>query len=80
MAMYPDVQRQAQSELDRVIGQTRLPGFDDRDSLPYINALLKELTRWHVVAPTAIPHSALEDDEYNGYYIPKGSMIIPNLW
>lgn len=80
MAMNPDVQRQAQAELDRVIGRTRLPDLHDRDSLPYVNALLKELTRWHVIAPIAIPHTASEDDEYNGYYIPKGSIIIPNLW
>ncbi|EIW53210.1 cytochrome P450 [Trametes versicolor FP-101664 SS1] len=80
MAMNPDVQRQAQAELDRVIGRTRLPELHDRDSLPYINALVRELNRWHVVAPIAIPRSALEDDEYNGYCIPKGSIIIPNLW
>ncbi|EIW58855.1 cytochrome P450 [Trametes versicolor FP-101664 SS1] len=80
MAMYPDVQRQAQAELDRIIGRTRLPDFDDRDSLPYINAVVKELTRWHVVAPMGVPHAALEDDEYNGHYIPKGSVVIVNAW
>ncbi|KAL1936980.1 hypothetical protein VTO73DRAFT_2440 [Trametes versicolor] len=80
MAMNPDVQRQAQAELDRIIGRTRLPELHDRDSLPYINALVRELNRWHVVAPIAIPRSALEDDEYSGYCIPKGSIIIPNLW
>ena len=49
-------------------------------SLPYLNALVKELMRWHVVAPTAVPHAAIQDDVYNGYLIPKGSLILANLW
>nr|BED43014.1 cytochrome P450 monooxygenase [Trametes versicolor] len=80
MAMYPDVQKKAQAELDRVLGQTRLPEFEDRGNLPYLNAVVKELTRWHVVAPIGLPHAALEDDEYNGLFIPKGAMIISNFW
>ena len=74
MAMYPDIQREAQKELDRVIGANRLPEFDDRDSLPYLNALLKEVMRWHTIAPIAVPHSTVADDEYNGYFIPKGRL------
>lgn len=80
MAMYPDVQTKAQAELDRVVGRTRLPDFDDRESLPYINAVVKELTRWNVVAPMGLPHAALEDDEYNGYFIPKRTIVIANVW
>ncbi len=80
MALYPDVQKKAQAELDKVVGSRRLPDFTDRQSLPYINALVKELTRWHIVAPTAIPHATIQDDEFNGYFIPKGSVVIVNLW
>ncbi|OJT08570.1 O-methylsterigmatocystin oxidoreductase [Trametes pubescens] len=80
MAMYPDVQRKAQGELDRVVGRTRLPDFEDRNNLPYVNAIVKELTRWNVVAPMGLPHAALEDDEYNGYFIPKGSIVMVNVW
>ena len=80
MALNPEVQKKAQAELDSVIGSSRLPEFSDRDSLPYLNALIKELMRWHVVAPTAVPHAAIQDDVYNGYLIPKGSLILANLW
>lgn len=80
MTMYPDVQKKAQVELDGVVGHTRLPDFEDRGSLPYLNAVVKELTRWHVVAPIGLPHAALEDDEYNGLFIPRGAMIISNFW
>ena len=80
MAMHPETQRKAQEELDRVIGANRLPEFDDRASLPYLNALLKEVMRWHTITPIAVPHSTVADDEYNGYYIPAGTTVIANVW
>ena len=51
MALYPEVQKKAQAEIDAVVGPDRLPGFEDRPSLPYINAVVKELMRWNLVAP-----------------------------
>jgi cytochrome P450 len=51
MALYPDVQRKAQEEIDRLVGHDRLPTCADRKLLPYVDALSKEVTRWHVVAP-----------------------------
>lgn len=80
MALYPDVQKKAQAELDDVVGPNRLPEFEDRDSLPYITAITKECLRWLTVAPFGVPHSSIEDDEYNGHRIPKGSLILPNIW
>ena len=51
MMIYPDIQARAQAELDIVVGTDRLPTFDDRDSLPYINAICKEVLRWNVIVP-----------------------------
>jgi cytochrome P450 len=51
MVLYPEVQRKAQEEIDRVIGNDRLPTVVDRESLPYVDALSKEVMRWHVVGP-----------------------------
>ncbi|KAG6856468.1 hypothetical protein H0H87_004047 [Tephrocybe sp. NHM501043] len=51
MALHPDVAKKAQAEIDSVIGNDRLPTFDDRSELPYVDALAKEVLRWHVVAP-----------------------------
>ena len=51
MIQHPEVQAKAQDELDRVIGRTRLPEFDDRDRLPYVDALVKETMRWHPMLP-----------------------------
>ena len=80
MAMYPDVQQKAQAELDAVVGPDRLPELSDSSSLPYLNALIKELLRWHPALILGLPHSTLADDEYNGYFIPEGTLLIPNVW
>jgi Cytochrome P450 len=51
MTLYPEAQRQAQDEIDKVVGNTRLPDFSDEAALPYVQAVLKEVLRWHPVAP-----------------------------
>lgn len=51
MALYPDVFKRAQEEIDRVVGHERLPSFSDRENLPYIGAILKETLRWENVLP-----------------------------
>ncbi|KAG1800179.1 cytochrome P450 [Suillus subaureus] len=80
MTLFPDVQKKAQAEIDAVVGSDRLPTFADRDSLPYTEVLVKEVLRWNVVVPTGFPHRVTEDDIHNGYYIPKGSIVLPNIW
>lgn len=79
MALFPDVQKKAQEELDRVIGD-RLPLTSDKASLPYIEAIVKETHRWHPVAPMGLPHCAVEEDSIDGYRIPKGAFVMTNIW
>ncbi|XP_006457725.1 hypothetical protein AGABI2DRAFT_198695 [Agaricus bisporus var. bisporus H97] len=80
MTIYPEVAAAAQSELDTVLGPTRLPSFADRENLPYMNALVSEVLRWHSVAPIGVPHVSTEDDNCNGYFVPKGTIVITNIW
>ncbi|KAF9022157.1 cytochrome P450 [Hymenopellis radicata] len=79
MVSNPDVQRKAQEEIDRVVGRERLPQLSDRPSLPYIEAILREALRWQPVAPFGAPHVSTEDDIYRGMFIPKGTIVIPNI-
>jgi cytochrome P450 len=51
MTLYPEVQSKAQAEIDRVVGNSRLPDYSDQDELPYVDAVLKEVLRWHPVTP-----------------------------
>ncbi|CCL98630.1 uncharacterized protein FIBRA_00632 [Fibroporia radiculosa] len=80
MVIYPDVQRRAQEEIDVVVGRTRVPTFEDYNRMPYIRAVVKEALRWQPAAPLGTPHRLIEDDWYEGYLIPKGAMVIPNVW
>ncbi|KAF9552413.1 cytochrome P450 [Agrocybe pediades] len=79
MLCFPEVQKKGQKELDRVV-RGRLPGFQDESSLPYIGAIVKEAIRWACVTPVGLPHTSNEDHIYRGYFIPKDSIIIPNMW
>ncbi|KAG1846126.1 cytochrome P450 [Suillus tomentosus] len=80
MVLYPDVQRRAQAEIDSVIGRDRLPTFEDRTSLPYVEAVLRETFRWQPIAPLGVPHATSSDDTYDGYFIPKGTTVTCNIW
>lgn len=76
----PEAFKKAQREIDNVVKPGQLPSFDDEASLPYITAIVNETLRWRDVAPTAVAHFLHVEDEYRGYRIPKGSIIIANAW
>ncbi|OSX64695.1 hypothetical protein POSPLADRAFT_1135070 [Postia placenta MAD-698-R-SB12] len=80
MSLNPDIQKKAQAEMDRVVEPGRLPDFDDRANLPYLDAVLKEIYRWNPTAPMAVPHRVTQDDVYNGFHIPAGATVIANTW
>ncbi|KAK0452140.1 cytochrome P450 [Desarmillaria tabescens] len=80
MSLHPDIQKQAQAELDSVIGRDRLPSFEDRAQLPYIDAIRKEILRTHPPVPQSLPHCTMQADVQDGYYIPERAMIIVNIW
>ncbi|TFK81999.1 cytochrome P450 [Polyporus arcularius HHB13444] len=80
MSLNPDIQKKAQAELHSVVGPNRLPYHADKDSLPYVSAIVKEALRWQNVAPFSIPHYTSEDLEYRGWFIPKGTVLVPNTW
>lgn len=80
MIAYPETQSRAQAELDAVIGRGRVPTFSDSPHLPYIHAMVKEILRWRPTSPLGVPHRSTEDDWYEGAFIPKGTICIPNVW
>jgi cytochrome P450 len=79
MVLHPEIMQKAQQELDDVLGN-RLPDFSDRSSLPYIDAILREVLRWQPVTPGGFPHMLSADDVYNGMFMPKGSVVVGNTW
>ena len=82
LLLYPTVFKKAQETLDRAIGRDCLPAFSDRENpgLRYINYIVEETSRWRPLSPLGVPHKSLEDDIYNGMFIPKGSTVYFNVW
>ncbi|KAK7996650.1 hypothetical protein PG989_004690 [Apiospora arundinis] len=68
----------AQADLDRVVGRERLPTFEDRPRLPYIDAIVNEVLRWRPVVVGGVPHATKKEDTYMGYRIPAGSLVMGN--
>ncbi|KAH9943928.1 cytochrome P450 [Amylocystis lapponica] len=80
MTLNPECQKRAQAEIDRVIGGRRLPTFEDQADLPYVSALIKEVLRWSPPVPLGLPHASTQEDEYNGFWTPKGANVVANIW
>ncbi|KAI0747871.1 cytochrome P450 [Daedaleopsis nitida] len=80
MTLYPELQEKARKQIDQVVGSLRLPDHSDRPLLPYIDAIMREVLRWRPVLPLDVPHVLTEDDTYDGYYLPKGTLVIANSW
>ncbi|KAG5716246.1 O-methylsterigmatocystin oxidoreductase [Termitomyces sp. T112] len=79
MVLNPEVMKKAQAEIDSVVGKDRLPTFEDRQYLPYVDALAKEVLRWNVVVPNGVAHRSIKDDVHDGYFIPKDTLVIVNI-
>lgn len=80
MTVFPDAQRTAQEEIDRVIGMDRLPTAADRENLPYVNAVVEEAQRWHPIAPMGLAHAVDSEDTVNDFRILKGALLVPVVW
>ncbi|PHH79158.1 hypothetical protein CDD80_5525 [Ophiocordyceps camponoti-rufipedis] len=80
LMLHPEVQIKARRIMDEVVGRDRLPNFEDRPRLAYIDYIVQETLRWLPVTPLGIPHASLTDDEYRGYRIPAGSLVYANAW
>ncbi|KAK0712099.1 cytochrome P450 [Lasiosphaeris hirsuta] len=79
MCHYPEWQRKLQDEIDSVLEGT-CPQWEDREKLPLLRAVVKEVIRWRPPVPTGIPHAVEKDDIYNGYFIPAGATIHALEW
>jgi cytochrome P450 len=80
MVLFPEAARTAQEEIDRIIGSDRIPTFEDEADLPYVRALVKEVLRWRPVNKFGMMHATSEDDWYEGFFIPKGTVVVLNWW
>ncbi|KAM3930522.1 cytochrome P450 2K4-like [Leptodactylus fuscus] len=78
MIKHPEIQKKVQNEIDKVIGSAQ-PQMEHRKQMPYTDAVVHEIQRFGDIAPTTVPHAASQDVTFRGYFIPKGTPILPIL-
>nr|XP_020757615.1 cytochrome P450 2U1 [Odocoileus virginianus texanus] len=79
MSLHPNIQEKVHEEIARVIGAERTPSLTDKARMPYTEATIMEVQRLSTVVPLSIPHMTSEKTVLQGYTIPKGTIILPNL-
>jgi hypothetical protein len=75
MVLHPEWQEKCRAEIDAVVGPDRIVDLADSPDLPILRACIKECLRWRPPVPLGVPRQVTEDDDYNGYYIPKGAVL-----
>ncbi|NXP17131.1 CP2J2 protein, partial [Scytalopus superciliaris] len=79
MASYPEIQARVQAEIDAVIGQARQAVLEDRNNMPYTNAVIHEVQRKANIVPLNMPRVAAKDTTVDGFFIPKGTVLSTNM-
>ncbi|KAL8173102.1 UNVERIFIED_CONTAM: hypothetical protein K2H54_040079 [Gekko kuhli] len=79
MMKYPEIQNKVQEEIAKVIGSAQ-PQIEHRSKLPYTDAMIHEVQRFGNIVPTNLPHATAADVTLKGYFIPKGTYILPLLY
>ncbi|XP_043922127.1 cytochrome P450 2D10-like isoform X2 [Protopterus annectens] len=79
MLIYPAIQSKVQEEIDRVVGKNRSPKLDDRMNMPFTDAVIHEVQRYGDILPIGPPRKTIRDIDVMGFFLPKGTTILPNL-
>ncbi|NXK50971.1 CP2J2 protein, partial [Chauna torquata] len=79
MVIHPEIQARVQAEINAVIGHSRQPALEDRNNMPYTNAVIHEVQRKSNVIPFNVPRLTVKDTVLAGFHLPKGTVLIPNL-
>ena len=77
---HPHAIKKMQEEIDSVVGQHRKVKESDLATMKYLHCVVKEALRLYPAVPLALPHESLQAVTVGGYYIPKKTTVMVNLW
>ena len=75
----PNVLKNAQKEIDRVVGTGRHVTWEDRKNMPYTEAVIREALRYETLTPFGVIHKTIKDTTLGGFNVPKDTLAITNL-
>ncbi|XP_040283164.1 cytochrome P450 2K6-like isoform X2 [Bufo bufo] len=78
MIKYPKIQEKVQLEISRVLGSAQ-PMYSHRGQMPFTNAVIHEIQRFSDIVPLNLAHETTKNVAFKGYFLPKGTYIIPLL-
>lgn len=78
MIKYPEIQGKVQKEIENVMGSSQ-PRIEHRRQMPYTDAVIHEIQRFANIVPMNLPHATSTDINFKGYFLPKGTYVIPLL-
>jgi cytochrome P450 len=80
LVRHPEVMAKAQVEIQQVLGQDQdVITHRDLAELHYLRMVIKEVLRLHLPAPL-IPRMTREDFKILGYDMPKGTIVLVNIF
>ena len=77
---HPDVAKKIQEEIDHCVGFSRMPNNSDKEHMHYTMATIYEILRYTSPGGLGLPHRTNKDQNFEGYFVEKGSVIMPNHW
>ena len=81
LVTHSNVARKIQNEIEDVVGSERKPRFSDKENMPYTMAAVYEVLRYtSAAAPLPIPHRATKDQNFEGFFIAKNTIVQANHW
>ncbi|XP_031093495.1 cytochrome P450 CYP736A12-like [Ipomoea triloba] len=76
----PEIMKKVKKEIERQVGYDRMVEEEDLEHFEYLEMVIKESLRLHLIVPLLVPHASIEDCIVDGFHIPKKSRIIVNAW
>ncbi len=76
---HPEIQNKAFSDIEEAVGSRQVE-IQDKPNLPYLEAIILETARYTSFFPVLLPHYCSRDSEIDGYLIPGGTVVFPNVW
>jgi cytochrome P450 len=80
LANNQSIQKSLQRNIDEAVPRNRLPAFEDKSKLPYLDATILEVMRLRTLIPLALPHRTMSDSEISGFFIAAGTTVFPNIY